>query len=509
MRTRRKILIAVGIALGVAILIPIIHHYQLRAATESYIAELKAKGEPMELAQLIPPTLPPESNSADILLHAAAQFDPVENWQETNYANGMMPVAPGKAIVCWQQSEIHDEDGTNSWNNVMISVAHNVQAFQLLRKIIDKPAFDFQVKYDLGAARLDDAQFEYSQTHGAADRLQTAVLADLHQGDAEKAVENLSTILALVKAERDERAVVAERNRMAIADIARAVTWEILQSPELTDQQLAGLQNQWNDLEFVKAGANALEMERITMEISIAKLRDSNSELRYYPGFFWAKPDFEQSSEMAAYMFLWRYWRSYPEEMRCLKVYEVLINAMRTADTDGCFQNALLSEAAGLSKLGISQMDGPNGFLPFDYINPNSILSDSIAVAEEFPAGVLRAEVVKNLAVTAIAVKRYELKHGGYPENLSELTPDFLPSVPLDPVDGEPLHYRKNNQGTFLLYSVGPNGKDNGGDPSLEKSSKISSLWWLDPLALDWVWPQPANAAEIQKYYEKETKKFN
>ena len=52
--------------LGVAILVPVIHHYQLRAATEAYIAQLKAQGEPMELAQVIPPPVPPEQNGAVI-----------------------------------------------------------------------------------------------------------------------------------------------------------------------------------------------------------------------------------------------------------------------------------------------------------------------------------------------------------------------------------------------------------------------------------------------------------
>ena len=66
MSLRRKILIAVGIVLGVAILVPVIHHYQLRAATEAYIAQLKAQGEPMELAQVIPPPVPPEQNGAPI-----------------------------------------------------------------------------------------------------------------------------------------------------------------------------------------------------------------------------------------------------------------------------------------------------------------------------------------------------------------------------------------------------------------------------------------------------------
>ena len=67
MSRRLKILIAVGIVLGLAILVPVIHHYQLRAARK-YIAELKAQGEPMELAQVIPPPVPPDKNGA-LLFH--------------------------------------------------------------------------------------------------------------------------------------------------------------------------------------------------------------------------------------------------------------------------------------------------------------------------------------------------------------------------------------------------------------------------------------------------------
>ena len=65
-----KILIVIGVVFAVAILIPVIRHYQLRFAVESHIAQLKAKGEPMELAQVIPPPVPPEQNSAAIFLKA-------------------------------------------------------------------------------------------------------------------------------------------------------------------------------------------------------------------------------------------------------------------------------------------------------------------------------------------------------------------------------------------------------------------------------------------------------
>ena len=113
----------------------------------------------------------------------------------------------------------------------------------------------------------------------------------------------------------------------------------------------------------------------------------------------------------------------------------------------------------------------------------------------------MRAEAARQMTIAAIALKRYQLKHGNYPPDLNSLVPEFLPAVPLDPVDGQPLLYRRNADGTFLLYSVGENGVDDAGDPSLEKGVTSSNYGWQNPHALDWVWPQPATPEEIQKYY--------
>jgi len=131
----------------------------------------------------------------------------------------------------------------------------------------------------------------------------------------------------------------------------------------------------------------------------------------------------------------------------------------------------------------------------------HSMLSQAIVSLSGVSRTVMRVEVAKQTVVTAIALKRYQLKHGNYPSDLKSLVPEFVPSVPLDPVDGQPLRYRLNSNGTFLLYSVGENGKDDGGDPSLEKGAESPSFNWQNPHARDWVWPQPATEAEIQNYY--------
>jgi hypothetical protein len=98
-----------------------------------------------------------------------------------------------------------------------------------------------------------------------------------------------------------------------------------------------------------------------------------------------------------------------------------------------------------------------------------------------------------------IALKRFELKHAQYPENLSQLIPDFMAAVPIDPMSGDPLHYRRQSDDAFLLYSVGENGVDDGGDPAFPSGVKSRSYFWLNEQALDWVWPQVASPAEVQK----------
>ena len=44
-----------------------------------------------------------------------------------------------------------------------------------------------------------------------------------------------------------------------------------------------------------------------------------------------------------------------------------------------------------------------------------------------------------------------------------ELTPTFLTDMPRDFMDGQPLRYRRNEDGAFTLYSVGQNCLDDGG----------------------------------------------
>jgi hypothetical protein len=62
----------------------------------------------------------------------------------------------------------------------------------------------------------------------------------------------------------------------------------------------------------------------------------------------------------------------------------------------------------------------------------------------------------------AFALHAFKKDTGKYPPKLADLAPKYLPSIPDDVFSDQPLVYKPTNDG-YLLYSVGANGKDEGG----------------------------------------------
>ena len=90
---------------------------------------------------------------------------------------------------------------------------------------------------------------------------------------------------------------------------------------------------------------------------------------------------------------------------------------------------------------------------------------------------------------TQLACARDALKGDGCTAaDLAALVPEFLPAVPTDLMNGQPLHYRLNPDNSFTLYSVGEDGHDDDGTISPESASTARPP--LSPWdQKDWVWP--------------------
>lgn len=73
------------------------------------------------------------------------------------------------------------------------------------------------------------------------------------------------------------------------------------------------------------------------------------------------------------------------------------------------------------------------------------------------------ADARLDLLRIAVALAERKAERGSYPDALDELVGERLGEVPLDPFSGRPLVYRREGEG-YLLYSIGANGRDDGGD---------------------------------------------
>lgn len=525
-----KILISVGAALVIAVLLSIIHHYRLRAATDAYIAQLKAQGEPMELAQVIPPPVPPEQNGALLITNALAQIDTEEIYTNSllfkNDPLGMSrSIEPGKEIVGWQQPVIHDLEGygggyypTNTWEDLGTQLARRGKNLNDLRKLIEMPTLDFDLDYsDIGAF----GQMSYlMQLKYAVQWLEVSECYNLHVGKTADACTDIRAMLALIKGETRERYEISQLVRFAFVQMTAGATWDLLQATNGSDENLAQLQRDWQALRLVAPLRNAFLFERVNQQRLLEHFRQSPTNLSWWLGSILVQKgyDYEKTGEGSSARWVlvdksppfkklmnkisipwndvqWRWFWSYKDGLRALQIWGVVLDGTQQLETNSSFLSVQSFVNTNFTRLDLDTVKH----------NPYLVASQNAMSQLSAIRKVANAEVARNVVLTAIALKRYELRNRRLPTTLDELVPEFLKSVPIDCMDGRPLRYRPNPDGTFLLYSVSENGRDDGGNPAQPSNhNDFPDYGWNDSRALDWVWPQPATPQEIRAYYARQ-----
>jgi hypothetical protein len=68
------------------------------------------------------------------------------------------------------------------------------------------------------------------------------------------------------------------------------------------------------------------------------------------------------------------------------------------------------------------------------------------------------------VAQLAVAVSNFRLTEERFPARAEDVVPKYLSQVPPDPFTGEPLKLKATADGV-VVYSVGPDGADDGGAP--------------------------------------------
>jgi hypothetical protein len=87
-----------------------------------------------------------------------------------------------------------------------------------------------------------------------------------------------------------------------------------------------------------------------------------------------------------------------------------------------------------------------------------------------------KAQARESSVAVACAATCYRLDHGAYPPTAALLVPAYLAAIPTDPFDGRPMRFKKRDDGSVAIYSVGPDGVDDGGQVEGRKSTNVGII---------------------------------
>ena len=290
--------------------------------------------------------------------------------------------------------------------------------------------------------------------------------------------------------------------RVAIGGLGLSATWEALQAPGWDEARLAQLQTDWEQFHAVEALERAVLGERAMNQSIMAWVRTASGQEFDKTMRLWNGSTKTNGSLLTSFATLWRthvLHTAYKiggvnaDEMTQLEYYEESLNGIRRlragegyAELGNAASNAVIALDKKMSqdrwhRLRLTAMIVPN-------------LSRAMDTA-------VQNETQCRLTVTAIAIKRYELKHGSPPAELSALVPEFLAAVPIDPMSGKALRYALKAGAGFALYSTGLDGIDNGGDAAAVTATKTG--WWTGK---DAVWPAVATDEESANFLRTQSK---
>ena len=216
---------AAGIFLGLMAASLLVNgHYQPASALEAYKKSLCDCGEKLELNAVLAPLVPAESNSLSAVEEAFRMFVP----GEVKIPAAMKTVAPGRALVGWQQPDARATDFTNSWEEFSGFVEANRPAMEQLHQVLDKPKLDFDLDYKKGASL---SLPHLSSLKRAVESLESAIVFDLHRGDLALATTNILTMLAIPQKNSSEGLLISHLVRLAMTAIATTPPGWFLAAP--------------------------------------------------------------------------------------------------------------------------------------------------------------------------------------------------------------------------------------------------------------------------------------
>ncbi len=398
---------------------------------DAEIAAIKAKGEPTTPAELAGRPIPDAENAALVYQQAIDELERPGVMPHFRRLDGlnMSSIAPNNAAK-WR--EVQTE----------LSELHGVLA--LTRRAAAMPRCRFQLDW---SNDMDATAAKFMSRMRSLARIEYKdALVKAHDGSISEAVDDIVALFGMVKSMQYSPMMRPQLTRALLLSTATKALEGSLQYGGITEEQ-------------------ALRLFRVAGSIDIAE------------GFRWA-------------------WRG--ERVHAMRTYgPESFPKMATSAGTGSVPRPLAVGMASLYSHTLlcrdlavylrilnPQVDGVR--LSFRQAKLRGLFDppDTVFFGVAAIIGPARYSTEENLARTRVflALQAHKARFGGYPASIAELKSKLGWKLPVDPFNEKDFIYKKQAKG-FMLYSVGPDMKDDGGRPiqgnvvELESKGDIVLKW--------------------------------
>jgi hypothetical protein len=404
---------------------------------EAELNHLRQAGEPLTWVEAAPPPIPDAENAAVLYQKAFKSFQDTEKIED-----------PGlETLVKFVEWDTDRMKSRPTLAQATAAVAKDEPLFKLLEEASLRPACHFPVDWAAGL----EARFPHLAQIRLATRLLTAkALVDSAAGDSGQTATDIATIIRMASQIAPEPTMISQLVRVACLGIIFQYFPTVLENTSFDLAQSRALYDLLASAEDRAPYVHAMEGERCSGLFAFGFIRRKNpialfsdpSDPPDYPG-------------TRAFIRCWPVIRVIWEPL--LKLDEVYYLK---------FMQREITIAAQPYRKAYKQ------YQTLDKDRPWYALVSVIIPPVFSMAHAKEDQLIAEAAVMqgALALRAYQIEHGQYPDSLAQLRAAGSWPIPEDPFSGKELIYRRQGQG-YILYSVGPNFKDDGGINLQEKRS--------------------------------------
>jgi hypothetical protein len=343
---------------------------------------------------------------------------------------------------------------TQAAAGILEALSEHDSFFDELRQASKRPYSRFNIHYE----EDDPASIllpHLAPLKNLGNVLKLRAAAELALKKPKEALQDLELMLVLANATRNEPIMVSQMMRAAQFEAALQLLWEGIE--QWSDPQLRELQDKLAQFDFCADFRRALQAERAFFGTGLIEFIRRSADRSAVVSAIGRSDNDGGTAILGAMMALAPEGWFYMEEATHSRMFDD--HLLNTIDLSNRQLKPAVSRKAAAKMASLQGGTAPMLFLRHRFFS--ALLLPAISGVASKAAF---AQTGADLAVLACALQRYRLAHGEYPENLDALVPQFVEKLPHDLITAQPLKYRRTENGRYVLYSVGWNETDDGGN---------------------------------------------